>query len=270
MKLNISGNINSYYVQTLCMIFFPGEKFSDKAEEDPEVATPELTLSLEEREDGVTVRAELSLDEKYANCEKIYPIRDDITYDRLKKIAVGDSVLSVCSEVIGYRPSWGMLVGVRPSKVATELFASGLSELVKEKESQGTPLLGICLGMQLLFEKSFEYGEYRGLSLLKGEVRPIAEVAPRDLKIPHIGWNALTFPENRARHPLFANLTDKPYVYFVHSYHAVKCEDSLIASTEYGANLTAAVAKDNVMGCQFHPEKSGEVGLEILRSFCNI
>lgn len=128
MKLNISGNINTYYVQTLCMIFFPGEKFSDKAEEDPEVATPELSLSLEEREDGVTVRAELSLEEKYASCEKIYPIREDITYDRLKKIAVGDSVLSVCSEVIGYRPSWGMLVGVRPSKVATELFSSGLSK----------------------------------------------------------------------------------------------------------------------------------------------
>ena len=128
MKLNISGNINAYYVQTLCMIFFPGEKFSEKAEEDPEVASPELNLSLEENEDGVKVMAELSLDEKYASCEKVYPIREDITYDRLKKIAVGDAVLSVCSEVIGYRPSWGMLVGVRPSKVATELFASGMSK----------------------------------------------------------------------------------------------------------------------------------------------
>ena len=128
MKLNVSGNINTYYVQTLCMIFFPGEKFSDRAEEDPEAVTPELNLSLEETEEGVKVTAELSLEEKYASSEKVYPKREDITYDRLKKIAVGDAVLSVCSEVIGYRPSWGMLVGVRPSKVATEMFASGMSK----------------------------------------------------------------------------------------------------------------------------------------------
>lgn len=128
MRLNISGNINSYYVQTLCMIFFPGEKFSDTAETNPEVATPELSLALEETEGGVVVRAELALEEKFATCEKIYPTRDDITHDRLKKIAVGDAVLSVCGEVIGYKPSWGMLVGVRPSKVATELFSTGMSK----------------------------------------------------------------------------------------------------------------------------------------------
>jgi oxygen-independent coproporphyrinogen-3 oxidase len=128
MKLNISGNINAYYVQTLCMIFFPGEKFSDNAEEDPEVASPELSLALEENDSGVVVRAELTLEEKFASCEKIYPVRDDITYDRLKKIAVGDAVLSVCGDVIGYRPSWGMLVGVRPSKVATEMFSTGMSK----------------------------------------------------------------------------------------------------------------------------------------------
>lgn len=128
MKLNISGNINSYYVQTLCMIFFPGEKFSETAAENTDVPIPELSLALEETESGVVVRAELSLEEKYASCEKIYPTRDDITYDRLKKIAVGDAVLSVCGEVIGYRPSWGMLVGVRPSKVATEMLNSGMSK----------------------------------------------------------------------------------------------------------------------------------------------
>jgi len=133
MKLNVSGNINQYYVQTLCMIFFPGEKFSEKSNEDPEVATPELSLSLEEKEDGVEVRAELQLEEKYASSEKIYPLRQDITYDRLKKIAVGDAVLSVCSEIVGYRPSWGMLVGVRPSKVATELLSSGLSKTKVKK-----------------------------------------------------------------------------------------------------------------------------------------
>lgn len=128
MKLNIIGNINTYYVQTLCMIFFPGEKFGEKAEEDPEVASPEMSLTLEEGEEVVKVTAFLSLEDKFASCEKIYPIREDITYDRLKKIAVGDAVLSVCSEVIGYKPSWGMLVGVRPSKVATEMFASGMSK----------------------------------------------------------------------------------------------------------------------------------------------
>ena len=129
MKLNVSGNINQYYVQTLCMIFFPGEKFSEDqgAETDGE-AVPELSLTLEENDDGVRVFAELSLDEKFSSCEKIYPVRDDITQDRLKKIAVGDAILSVCGEVIGYRPSWGMLVGVRPSKVATEMLESGMSK----------------------------------------------------------------------------------------------------------------------------------------------
>lgn len=129
MKLNVSGNINQYYVQTLCMIFFPGEKFSEDqgAQTDGE-AVPELSLTLEENEDGVKVFAELSLDEKFSSCEKIYPRRDDITPDRLKKIAVGDAILSVCGEVIGYRPSWGMLVGVRPSKVATEMLESGMSK----------------------------------------------------------------------------------------------------------------------------------------------
>ena len=129
MKLSVSGNINQYYVQTLCMIFFPGERFSEDADEDNEgVAIPELSLKLEENEDGVKVFAELTLDEKYSSCDKIYPYREDVTHDRLKKIAVGDAILSVCGEVIGYRPSWGMLVGVRPSKVATEMLESGMSK----------------------------------------------------------------------------------------------------------------------------------------------
>ena len=126
MKLNIVGNINTYYVQTLCMIFFPGEKFGEKSEGDPEVASPEMSLCLEELESGVKVSATLKLEEKQASCVKEYSVREDITYDRLKKITVGDAVLTVCSEITGYKPSWGMLVGVRPSKVATELFASGM------------------------------------------------------------------------------------------------------------------------------------------------
>ena len=150
---------------------------------------------------------------------------------------------------------------------ADKLFSSGLASFVRERASLGTPLLGICLGMQLLFERSYEYGCYDGLALLHGEVRPIAETIPGGLKIPHIGWNALSYPQSKAKHPLFAELNDHPYVYFVHSYHAVNCEDSTIASTEYGAPLTAAVACKNVMGCQFHPEKSGDAGLSILRAF---
>ncbi len=131
MKLKVSGNINQYYVQTLCMIFFPGERFSEHETEGdiaPDQAVPELSLQLEETENGVKVNADLALDKKYACCEKIYERREDITYDRLKKLAVGDAVLSVCGEVVGYRPSWGMLVGVRPSKVATEMLESGMSK----------------------------------------------------------------------------------------------------------------------------------------------
>jgi glutamine amidotransferase len=121
--------------------------------------------------------------------------------------------------------------------------------------------------MQLLFERSLEYGEHEGLGLLRGEVRPIAEVIPKELKIPHIGWNALRFER---RSPLFAGVKEGDCVYFVHSFYATGCEDSLVATAEYGAPLTAAVAKGNVFGCQFHPEKSGDVGLAILRAFCEM
>ena len=149
---------------------------------------------------------------------------------------------------------------------AKKLFASGLGDLVKEEAARGKPILGICLGMQLLFDRSFEYGEHKGLGLIKGDIRPIAEVIPADLKIPHIGWNALHLSEPRS--PIFKYLKDGDFVYFVHSFYGANCEESVIATAEYGAELTAAVAKGNVYGCQFHPEKSGEVGLSILRAFC--
>ena len=150
---------------------------------------------------------------------------------------------------------------------ARKLRESGLAEAVVQAAGKGTPLLGICLGMQLLFEKSFEFGVHDGLALLKGKVVPMRGVIPDDLKVPQIGWNALHI---RARHPLLKNTSEGDHVYFVHSYYASDCDDSLLATTEYGAELTAAVAKDNVMGCQFHPEKSGEVGLDILRAFCEL
>jgi len=148
---------------------------------------------------------------------------------------------------------------------AKKLKDSGLADFVKQQAKAGKPLLGICLGMQLLFDKSFEYGEHEGLGLISGEIRPISDVIPKGLKIPHIGWNALDFTKEN---PLFRYINDGDHVYFVHSFYGANCEESTIATSEYGAPLTAAVAKGNVFGCQFHPEKSGKVGLNILRAFC--
>ncbi|MBO7149682.1 MAG: imidazole glycerol phosphate synthase subunit HisH [Clostridia bacterium] len=148
-----------------------------------------------------------------------------------------------------------------------KLFESGLADVIVEQVKLGKPLLGICLGMQLLFERSFEYGEHKGLGLIKGEIRPIKDVIPEDYKIPHIGWNALKFHKES---PLFKFIKDGDCVYFVHSFYGADCEESVIASAEYGANLTASVQNGNVFGCQFHPEKSGNVGLNILRAFCQL
>ncbi|MBQ9132680.1 MAG: imidazole glycerol phosphate synthase subunit HisH [Clostridia bacterium] len=150
---------------------------------------------------------------------------------------------------------------------AQKLRDCGLADVVVEEAKKGKPLLGICLGMQLLFEKSYEYGEHDGLGLIPGQVRPIAEVIPGDLKIPHIGWNALRF---KGENDLFRYLKEGDFVYFVHSFYGANCEESVIATAEYGAELTAAVARKNVYGCQFHPEKSGTVGLNILRAFCEM
>lgn len=150
---------------------------------------------------------------------------------------------------------------------AKKLNESGLTDVLREQAQNGKPLLGICLGMQLLLEKSFEYGEHEGLGLIRGAIRPISEAIPSGYKIPHIGWNALHFPEEK--HPVFADVREGEHVYFVHSFHGTDCADSVAATTEYGGILTAAVANKNVVGCQFHPEKSGAVGLKILNAFCN-
>lgn len=148
---------------------------------------------------------------------------------------------------------------------ADKLRENGLDELIRDEVARGKELLGICLGMQLLFEKSAEYGVHRGLGLLKGEVVPLEGMIDPELKIPHIGWNALRFVKPECR--LFRGIREGDFVYFVHSFHAVGCEDSLSATAEYGIPVTAVVAKDNVFGCQFHPEKSGKVGLAILAAF---
>ncbi len=151
---------------------------------------------------------------------------------------------------------------------AKKLEESGMASLIKELAASGKPLMGICLGMQLLFEKSYEYGEHEGLGLIKGSIKPIKDVIPEDYKIPHIGWNKLTF--KKADCPIFKYINDGDYVYFVHSFYGADCEASTAATTEYGAELTAAVMDKNVFGCQFHPEKSGQVGLDILRAFVEL
>ena len=148
---------------------------------------------------------------------------------------------------------------------AKKLRQTGLDAVICEVAARGTPVMGICLGMQLLLDVSFEFGEHRGLGLIPGEVRPIAEVIPADLKIPHIGWNAL---DVRRPHPILKSVKPGDCVYFVHSYYGARCDQSVLATAEYGAPLTAAIGRGNVCGCQFHPEKSGNVGLGILRAFC--
>ena len=148
---------------------------------------------------------------------------------------------------------------------ANKLRQTGMADFVREQAAAGKPLLGICLGMQLLFEKSYEYGEHEGLGLLKGAVVGMEGRIPGDLKIPHMGWNRLEVKSGR----LLQNV-DGQYVYFVHSFYASGCEDSLAALTEYGIPITAAVEQGSIFGCQFHPEKSGNVGLSILRTFCAI
>ena len=148
---------------------------------------------------------------------------------------------------------------------ADKLRERGMDALLREQAASGKELLGICLGMQLLFESSEEYGEHEGLGLLNGHVVDMAGRIPAELKIPHIGWNALHF---RRQHRLLRHIREGDGVYFVHSFYAEDCADSLVATAEYGRELTAVVGRDNVMGCQFHPEKSGVVGLNILRAFC--
>ncbi len=183
--------------------------------------------------------------------------------------AIGESVLVTNKEADLKAADKIILPGVGAfGDAAKKLKETGLGEIVKEEAKSGKPLMGICLGMQLLLETGYEYGVYEGLGLIPGEVRPIRDVIPKDYKIPHIGWNPLHFVGNPS--PIFRYIKEGDCVYFVHSFYATRCASSVIATAEYGAPLTAAVAKDNVYGCQFHPEKSGTVGLNILKAFCEL
>ena len=182
--------------------------------------------------------------------------------------AIGQEVTVTADPAVLEQADKILLPGVGAfGDAAEKLRATGLDQVVVAQAKKGKPLMGICLGMQLLFDEGHEYGVHKGLGLLSGKVVPMAGVIPGDLKIPHMGWNALDFQKES---PLFAHIQNGDCVYFVHSFYATDCDDAVIATAEYGADLTAAVQKDNIFGCQFHPEKSGTVGLNILRAFAEM
>ena len=151
-----------------------------------------------------------------------------------------------------------------------KLEATGLVPVLRQ-EVQRKPLLGICLGMQLLFEKSYEYGEHAGLGLIPGAVRPLADdLKDPALKVPHIGWNRLDLVPGREDDPLFRYTRPGEYVYYVHSFYATGCSDYTLATSEYSLPVTGAVRNGLVYGTQFHPEKTGDTGLRMLRAFAEL
>ncbi len=194
----------------------------------------------------------------------LFSLKSSFAFINKEAVVTGDpDMIEKCDRII--LPGVGAF-----SDAAKKLKDSGLGEVVKEQAAKGKPVLGICLGMQLLFEKSYEYGEHEGLGLIKGSVKPIADVVGKDLKIPHIGWNSLIFTDGKEKSPLYKYTKEGDFVYFVHSYYAADCKESITAVSEYGAMITASVQNGNVYGAQYHPEKSGTVGLGILKAFCEI
>jgi glutamine amidotransferase len=196
----------------------------------------------------------------------LFSLKSSLKMIGAEAVVTGDAAaIRACDKII--LPGVGAF-----ADAAEKLRATGLDQVVIAEAKAGKPLLGICLGMQLLFDRSMEYGEHAGLGLIPGSVEDLKPDIPADLKVPHIGWNALSFRGRAAEdgEPLFKYIREGDHVYFVHSFYAADCADSTIAVTEYGAELTAAVANGNVYGCQFHPEKSGNVGLKILQAFCEL
>ena len=182
--------------------------------------------------------------------------------------AVGAEVVVTGDECVIRNADKLVLPGVGAFKdAAQKLFSTGLDKVIKEEVKKGKLLLGICLGMQMLFEKSYEYGEHTGLGLIKGNIISMQGKIPSKLNIPHIGWNALDI---KKQSPILKYIKEGDCVYFVHSYYGADCDESITSTAEYGIPITASVQKDNIFGCQFHPEKSGNVGLNILKAFCEL
>lgn len=182
---------------------------------------------------------------------------------------IGEQAVVTSNESVIKKADRIILPGVGAFEdAARKLRESGLDKVVLSEVQGGKALMGICLGMQMLFDKSYEYGEHKGLGLIKGEVVAMSGNIPSELKIPHMGWNKLDFIGEKDE--LFKYVNEGDFVYFVHSYYATGCDEALIATAEYGKPITAAVRQGNVWGCQFHPEKSGKVGLGILKAFCEI
>ena len=192
----------------------------------------------------------------------LFSLKSSLAAIGAEAVVTGDAaVLRVADRII--LPGVGAF-----GDAADKLAATGMRDAVLTEAKTGKPLLGICLGMQLLFERGMEYGEHAGLGLIPGTVVDLKPVLPEGLKVPHIGWNALQL--RQPEHPLLKYTLAGDFVYFVHSFYATDCADWTLATAEYGVDVTAAVARENVMGCQFHPEKSGAVGLNILRAFCEM
>ena len=191
----------------------------------------------------------------------LFSLQSSLKMIGAEAVVTGDAAVIAAADRI-------ILPGVGAFGDATaKLRAGGMDKAVIREAAAGKPLLGICLGMQLLFDKSYEYGQHEGLGLIRGNIIGMEGTIPPELKIPHIGWNALHLV---GTHPLWKYIKNGDFVYFVHSFYGTDCAESVIATAEYGRELTAAVAQGNVMGCQFHPEKSGEVGLNILKAFCEM
>ena len=191
----------------------------------------------------------------------LYSLGSSLSSLSLKYTVSGDSnALDMCDRII--LPGVGAF-----ADAALKLRQAGLDRYLIEQAARGKPLMGICLGMQLLFDISYEFGEHKGLGLIGGKVCPLADCLPKELKVPHMGWNAIDIVRDDS---LLKYVKSGEYMYFVHSYYAKDCDADVIAYADYGMTVTAAVRRGNVMGAQFHPEKSGAAGLAILKAFSEI
>ena len=195
-------------------------------------------------------------------CGNLYSLQCSLNFLNLESVITSDpEVIKSADKII--------LPGVGAFGDAVELLkSSGLDKVVKSEAAKGKYILGICLGMQLLFEKSYEYGEHNGLGLIKGEVAPLSDDIKSDLKIPHMGWNALNI--SNINDPIFKYTKNGDYIYYVHSFYAKNCNEALLATSDYEVLVPGLVKNKNVYGAQFHPEKSGDVGLNLLKAFAEL